>query len=451
MGRLFGTSGIRAVANVELTPELALKVGMAIATYTNGGDVLVAHDTRTSSPMLESAVTAGLLSGGSTVHRLGLAPTPALAYLTRELGMDAGVMLTASHNPPEYNGIKVFNSDGVALSPEEQSRIEEIISSESYQRRDWRGVGHAVDASGEIERYVNAILSAVDLKREWRVVLDPGCGATSALAPELFRRAGCRVYSVNSQPDGFFPGRSPNPTEDAVRLACSMVRDLGADVGFAYDGDGDRVVVIDEEGRYAPLDQSLAAYAAHVVRLHGGGVVATNVEASMCVDEAVEAAGGRVVRARVGDVHVAQAVKEHGAVFGGEPCGAWIHPKHHLAPDGVLSSLLFLAALETEGAKPSDFLSGVPVYPVVRVNVPCENSEKPRVMSAVDGRIEGALQPVDILRVDGVAAKLSDGWVLVRPSGTEPLIRITAEAKTEERARELADFVVKLVEEAKAG
>ncbi|HDI42456.1 MAG TPA: phosphoglucosamine mutase, partial [Candidatus Bathyarchaeota archaeon] len=361
MKRLFGTSGIRARANVELTPELALKVGSALATYTGGGEVLVAHDTRTSAQMLESALISGLTAGGCTVHRVGLAPTPVLAYLTKRLGMDAGVMLTASHNPPEYNGIKIFTAEGVAFPPKEQERLESIIAEEKFRRVDWRSLGRVVDASGAVELYVESVRELVSLSREWRVVLDTGCGATSILAPKLFRELGCKVYSLNAQPDGFFPGRSPNPTEEALKTAMDVVRGLEADVGFAYDGDGDRMVMLTEQGNYAPLDQSLAAYSDYILDRKGGGVIVTNVEASMVLEEVVEARGGRVVRTRVGDVAIVDAMLRHNAVFGGEPCGAWVHPQHHHAPDGTLSSLLVVDALEKTGLKPSEFLARVPV------------------------------------------------------------------------------------------
>ena len=447
MKRLFGTSGIRARANVELTPELALKVGSALATYTGGGEVLVAHDTRTSAQMLESALISGLIAGGCTVHRVGLAPTPVLAYLTKRLGMDAGVMLTASHNPPEYNGIKIFTAEGVAFPPKEQERLESIIAEEKYRRVDWRSLGRVVDASGAVELYVESVRELVSLSREWRVVLDTGCGATSILAPKLFRELGCKVYSLNAQPDGFFPGRSPNPTEEALKTAMDVVRGLEADVGFAYDGDGDRMVMLTEQGNYAPLDQSLAAYSDYILDRKGGGVIVTNVEASMVLEEVVEARGGRVVRTRVGDVAIVDAMLRHNAVFGGEPCGAWVHPQHHHAPDGTLSSLLVVDALEKTGLKPSEFLARVPVYPVIRRNVPCRNELKPKVMAEVEARISEVFAGVsDVLKVDGVAARMSDGWVLIRPSGTEPVIRITVEGRSEERARELADEATRLVE-----
>ena len=443
--RLFGTSGIRGIFNVDLTPKLVLDVGLALATYTNAGEIVIGHDTRVSSPLLEHSVISGLLSGGSRVHRLGLTPTPVLAFLTRELKADAGVMITASHNAPEYNGAKLFNPDSTAYNEEEQKEIEKIIDQKLFKRSGWQDIKTPTSLD-ETHRYLEAIRKAVKLERRWRVVLDPGCGATCHVAPALFRMLGCKVTAINSQPDGFFPGRSPAPDPEALQPLCEVVKQLHADIGIAYDGDGDRMVAIDEQGVLAPPDQILAAYASHLVKKHKGGVVVTTVEASMCFEKMIEPLHGKVVRTKVGDVGVATAVKRHKAVFGGEPCGAWIHPQHHYCPDGILSSVLLLKALEDKKKNLSSFISEAPRYPILREKLPCPNRAKYAVMGDLEKTLPSLFSEVEEkLTIDGVRLNLKNGWILVRPSGTEPFIRVTVEAESVKEAENIMEKGLKQV------
>ncbi|MFQ6065120.1 MAG: phosphoglucosamine mutase [Candidatus Bathyarchaeia archaeon] len=443
--RLFGTSGIRGIFNAHLTPKLALDVGLALATYTNAGEIVIGHDTRVSSPLLEHSVISGLLSGGSRVYRLGLTPTPVLAFLTRELRADAGVMITASHNPPEYNGVKLFNPDSTAYNEEEQREIEKIINRKLFKRSSWQEIKTHISLD-ETHQYLKAIQNAVELERRWQVVLDPGCGATCHVAPTLFRMLGCKVKAMNSQPDGFFPGRSPAPEPESLQPLCAVVKRLEADVGIAYDGDGDRMVLIDEKGVLAPLDQTLAAYASHLVRKHKSGTVVTTVEASMCLEKTIEPIHGKVVRTKVGDVEVASAVKKHNAIFGGEPCGAWIHPHHHYCPDGILSSVLLLKALEDENKSPSSFVSEIPHYPILRQKLPCPKQATSAVMEDLERTLPSLYPEVkEKLTIDGVRLTLKNGWILVRPSGTEPLIRTTAETESLKEAEEIMRKGIKQV------
>ena len=387
MPKLFGTSGIRGIANREVTSELALKVGLALATYIENGSFLVARDTRVSGEMIENALTAGILAGGANANKLGIAPTPALAFLTKKHGLNAGVMITASHNPPEYNGIKIFNSDSTGLNEKQQEEIEKIIEHENFRLAEWNKIGKCVDVKYWIKDYIHQILGSLSFKKSWFVVIDPGCGATSAVAPFIFRELGCKVRALNAQPDGFFPGRSPLPDEENLEPLCRVVHQLKADIGIAYDGDGDRVVFIDENGCFVSLDRSLALYAEYIIEKERGGTIVTNVEASMCIEEAVEKVGGMVLRTRVGDVSIANYMKSCGAVFGGEPCGAWIHPKYHLCPDGILSSVLFLKMLEEKDAKLSELISRIPSYPILRRKVECPNHVKAIVMQKVEDNI----------------------------------------------------------------
>jgi phosphoglucosamine mutase len=443
--KLFGSSGVRGLVNVDLTPVLVAKIGLAISTFSRAEKILVGRDTRVSGLMVENALVSGLLAGGVKVDCLGVVPTPVLAYSTRELGADTGVMITASHNPPEYNGIKIFNGEGVAYNEESQNEIERIVENRSFVLADWRSIGEAsfVDESC---LYIEMIRKNVKLNKRWHVIVDPGCGATCYIAPASLKNLGCKTTAINAQPDGFFPGRSPEPNSESLRLLARIVKDLGGDIGVAYDGDGDRVAFVDEEGCFVDFDRVLAAYAACVVKRSSGGAVVTNVEASMCVERMVEEHGGKVVRTRVGDVYVVEAMKRCGAVFGGEPCGAWIHPEFHFCPDGILSSVLLLKALEDEDKMLSEFVSEVPRYQTVRENVACKNEVKRMVM----GKVEGGLRSLfpsyrQVSIVDGVRLSLEDGWILVRASGTEPFIRLTVEGESLKAAEGIMEKGVMLV------
>lgn len=445
MQKLFGSSGVRGVVNTDLTPEKALEVSSAVATYTNAGKILVAHDTRTSAIMLEHAIVAGLLAGGCTVNKLGLLPTPVLAYLTRETKADAGIMITASHNPPEYNGIKIFSSDSMAFDEKQQNQIEKIVTKNHYRRANWQNIREETDVD-ETSRYIDTVEKTLSLKKEWRIILDTGNGATSTIAPILFRKLGCKVTAMNSQPDGFFPARNPEPNEQSLQPLCQMVKHFKADIGIAYDGDGDRMVAVDEKGNITLFDQILAAYASHIVRKNKGGTVVTTVEASMCIEKMVNQNGGKVERTKVGDVNVAIAVKDTKAVFGGEPCGAWIHPQYHYCPDGILSSILLIKALEEETASLSKLVSRAPKYPMIRKNLTCPNKAKTEVMNELKKKIDSTFTGIKKkLNVDGLGITLENGWLLIRPSGTEPLIRITVEDESENEAKQIMDKGVKLV------
>mgnify|MGYP005851074391 CR=1 FL=1 len=445
MSKLFGSSGVRGLVNVDLTPILATKIGLAITTFSKAKKILVARDTRVSGLMFENALVSGLLAGGANVNCLGIVPTPVLAYLTKELNADAGVMITASHNPPQYNGIKIFNSNSITYDDKSQDRIERIIENKSFRLADWRNVGEAC-STDESHLYVEMIKKTVKLHKKWHVIVDPGCGATYSLAPAILKSLGCKVTAINAQPDGFFPVRSPEPNAESLKPLARIVQELGADAGITYDGDGDRVAFIDEKGKFVDFDRVFAAYAAHITKEKDGGIVVTNVEASMCVEKMVEGQDGKVIRTKVGDVYVAETLKRRDASFGGEPCGAWIHPQFHYCPDGILSSVLLLKALEDENKRLSKFIAETPHHPILRENIACRNEVKHKVMENVRKKIKSVFPAYkEFSTVDGMRLALENGWILVRASGTEPLIRLTAEGESLKVAKEIMQKGVTLI------
>lgn len=434
---LFGTSGIRGVVNVDLDPILVMKVGLALGKILKNGRLAVARDTRTSSEMLASSLMAGILAGGLEVTDLGVLPTPALAYLTRSLGAESGAMITASHNPPEFNGVKLFDKEGKAYAEFFQRQVELAVSGKEFSAASWSQL-KGVSSYDFSFRYMEMILGRVKFGKAWKVALDLGSGAAYKVVFDLFRSLDCRVISLNAQPDGFFPGRSSELTIQSLATLMTVVRNMGCDIGVAFDGDADRVSFVDDSGRFIEGDVALAAFASNEVKRHGGGTVALPVDSSLAVQEAVEKGGGNVVWTKVGDPYVAEAIVREGAIFGGEPSGAWVHPDFHLCPDGILSSVLMLRALEERGISARELFSGIVTYPMRRGKIPCENRLKVNVMKAVASDLPGALgEKPEVTDLDGIRVQVPSGWVLVRPSGTEPAIRLTVEARTQELAEHL--------------
>lgn len=442
--RLFGSSGIRGLANVDITTTLAQRVGAALATIHGGGCTVVGRDPRLTGPMLESALLSGLASGGSDAISLGLTPTPVTAWMVSETGSDAGVEVTASHNPPPYNGLKVFNGDGVSLTTEEQLELEKVLEMESYRLAPWSHVG-AVEEFDAVPPYADALAEALEVTWVGKAACDLFSGATCVSAPTVFTELGVETEFINAVPDGRFPAGNPEPNAETLQRLIGYMRSRGASIGFGFDGDGDRMMPVGAGGAADP-DRVLAAIAGYAVERSGGGVVVTHVGASMCVDDAVEEAGGTVVRTPVGDAHVTEAVAKHGAVFGGEPVGAWVFPEVHMCPDGVLSALKLLEALGERDATLEEFMEHVPSYPLGRAKLGCPDHLKDRAMTAISEGYGDVFTDVrGVSTVDGARLELEAGWALIRPSGTEPLIRVTVEGRSRDDMETLMEKSKSLV------
>jgi phosphoglucosamine mutase len=445
MDGLISSSGFRGIALKEITPSFCLAMGEAISSLHPGVHA-VGHDVRFSSPLLAHSLALGLNSGGSDVKYIGLAPTPATAFYSR--GSAGGAMVTASHNPPEYNGVKLFDPRGASITLSEYKRIEV-----SLQERGSRGKGipGGIRQGEGLIDYAEAVAAASGSGKGRKVGLDPGNGSTTLTADLIFRLIGIKAQSINIAPDGSFPGRGPEPNEGSLGGLSDLVRSKGLDVGFAFDGDGDRVAIVDEMGRSIEQDTALAFVMARSLKGRKGSVV-VNVDTSAIVDFAVEAAGGRVIRSKVGDPYVLEAMLKHRAVAGGETCGAWIFPSMSLCPDGVLSSIVFLNLLDEGGMRASEVRAGLPGLTLRRKKIPCTNNEKLPLMGKLEAEVRNVYCEEDIITEDGVRVGFSDkSWVLVRPSGTEPALRVTAESPSENKTLAIMGEFVKLVERTKRG
>ncbi|MGB8216446.1 MAG: phosphoglucosamine mutase [Candidatus Methanoperedens sp.] len=427
---LFGSSGIRGLANREITPELALKVGLALGSMHDSA--VIGRDPRTSGEMIEYAVISGLLSAGCNVTRVGMVSTPTLAYAARN--HDCGVMVTASHNPPEYGGIKLWNRDGMAFDSKQQDEIESVIQNKTWKMAEWNSIGR-VNEANVIEEHAELILGKVG-RSSLKVVVDCGCGAASTITPYVLRRMGCHVITLNSQPDGFFPARNPEPVEKNLEMLKKATVAFGADLGIAHDGDADRMMAVDGLGRFVEGDKLLAFFGLRETKKS----IVVPVDTSIMVDDVMK--GRKVYRTRVGDVYVAEELKKRNADFGGEPSGSWIFPGISLCPDGIYAAARLVEIVENEGRLDS-LVDELPAYPMVRGTIACSNEKKVAAMGKIGNRLK---EMGEVSSIDGIRVDTKDGWILVRPSGTEPKIRITAEARNNvEKLFARAENIVKEV------
>ncbi len=444
--QLFGTSGIRDIANRGITPELALDIAKSFSAAEEPSEVLIARDSRVSGEMVENALISGFLSSGCEVKKLGIIPTPVLGFSVPELEADAGVMITASHNPPEYNGLKFFDFQGMAISPDTEEKIEKNYRNKEFEPARWEKIGE-VDRLEVIGPYLSYLEDKISLEESYRVVVDCACGPTSRTTPRLLTSLGCEVITLNSQIDGNFPGRSPEPAAENIQDLCKIVEETGADLGLAHDGDGDRIAAVDEKGEVIGQDKLLALMGSYYVEKLGSGIVST-VDASKIVEEEVSERGGEITKTEVGDVSVAREMSSSDFSFGGEPSGTWIMGDVHMCPDGTLAAGRILEMLDFEGEKMSSLTSSVSSHPILRDKVECPEEEKSDKMEIIQERVSDEFEDIkNILTVDGIRLEFEGGeWILIRPSGTEPYIRITSEAEDKKRAQSLLDKAKGLIE-----
>lgn len=442
---MFGTSGIRGVYGKDVTAALAMKVGNAIGRM--GGKVIVCRDTRNTSPILSEALCAGAMQAGAAVIDVGVAPTPLLAYATMKEKCN-GAMITASHNPPEYNGIKLF-SNGMEFTREQEKLVESAVAAKETSA-EWKRAGQKAD-NDYSEEYLAFLLSKADIasirKKKPRVLVDAGNAAAYRLGPRLLSAAGCEVLALGCDSPGKFT-RNLEPNPSTLQLSSKMLLAEKCDFAIAFDGDGDRAIAIDEKGAVLPLDVQLSIFCRHFLEKGGSKKIVSTVEASLCVRETVESLGGTVHTTPVGSLHVAQEVKRLSAVFGGEPCGEYVFPSATPCAEGLLCAL-FIAEIFAQKGKLSSLSHGIKTHPMDRRKYRCNPEKKHLVMQKISERptLEGRLSTVDGLRYD-----FADGWMLIRPSGTEPAIRLTCEAKTQKRLSEIAqraeDVIIQAIDAA---
>jgi phosphoglucosamine mutase len=422
--QLFGTSGIRRLVDTDLI-QLAFQVGMAVGILY--GNVVVGRDTRTSGSAIRHAVTSGILSSGARCNDAGIIPTPTLAFVTREF--KAGIMITASHNPPQYNGLKLINPDGSAFSSKQQAQIEELISGPSSMKTRWDKMSAGEVYSTAVEKHIQRIMQDFPGGIKLRVVVDSGCGAAYFITPHLLTQLGCEVISLNCYPNGIFP-HDVEPVESNLGDLMQAVTANSADLGIAHDGDADRMMAVDNLGRFISGDKLLAMFA----QASGKKNIVTTLDASI----GIEKMQFKVKRTKVGDPYVSEALKSGGA-FGGEPSGAWVFPGISLCPDGIYAAARITAIASRQ--KLSRLADSIPAYPVIRGNIPGSLAS----FADLKDKLLLELKPESIDDIDGLKLYFKNGWILIRPSGTEPKIRLTTEADDQTIARSLYENGAKII------
>lgn len=449
MSRLFGTDGVRGIANRELTCELAMKLGRAAAMVLTEAtrhkpQIVIGMDTRISSEMLESALTAGLCSVGADAVRLGVVPTPAVAYLVKKYDADAGVMISASHNPVEYNGIKMFNAEGYKLSDRLEEAIEAIVLDGAKEPPAPTGgqVGRVTRARDAVRDYVAHVAGTVaEPLAGLRIAVDCANGSASATAPLLFARLGAECDIIHSNPDGTNINEGCGSTHiDSLR---KFVTENGCDVGVAFDGDADRCLAVDETGEVIDGDKLIAIFAREMHRTgtlpHDTAVV--TVLSNMGFFRFAQRSGIQVATTTVGDRYVLEEMRRHGYAIGGEQSGHIIFLHHATTGDGELTAVQLLAILHGSGKKTSELGRVMETYPQVMVNVKVPSPDRAALVE--DARVR---ESVETARRE----LAGDGRVLLRPSGTEPLIRVMVEGRDTAMIRRLADRIARMVEERQA-
>lgn len=443
MGRLFGTDGVRGIANKELTASLAYDIGKA-AAYVLSKDgskpvFVIGRDTRISGDMLENAITAGILSVGGNVIKLGVIPTPAIAYLVKHYDADAGVVISASHNSFEYNGIKIFNGDGFKLDDRTEEKIEDIILAHEFSHPEYVGdrLGRCSTAEDALDIYTRFLLSTFDGRLDGiKIVLDTANGASYQTARIVFETLGADVTVIANEPNGININDKCGSTHPEE--LCKTVVELGADVGFAYDGDADRLIVVDEKGRIIDGDRVLCICGKMLKEddvLFDNRITAT-VMSNIGLHKHLEALDISVDVTNVGDRYVLESMLETGSVLGGEQSGHMIFLNYTTTGDGVLSSLQFMKAYIASGKKLSELRDEIKIYPQALVNAKINPEFK-----------------IDALKDKEVKARISEvqeavkgsGRVLIRPSGTEPLIRVMLEGEDVAEIQKQAEYIADLI------
>jgi phosphomannomutase/phosphoglucomutase len=432
--QLFGTNGVRGVTGKEITPELMITVGQALGTMRKG-HIAVGRDTRSSGESLIKSVKAGLLTMGCNVTDCGILPTPALQYIVRE-HFDGGVMITASHNPPEYNGVKIIEQDGTEMGDEETIKLETLIFSHSFLPLKWEDSGYESSSPHLLQEYSQAIADHFPdcPGKGMTVVVDPGSGPACLTTPTLLTMMGCRVLTINGIMDGSFPGRLPEPSVEGLAHLSELVKSSGAAFGVAHDGDADRAVFIDETGRFVEEDQQFALIAQYICRRESGTVV-TPVSTGQVVEIVIGQEGGSVKYTPVGSIYVARTMRsllKSGikVIFGGEGNGGLIFPNHQFCRDGGMTAAMMVSILSTTGETLSGLIRKLPQRYVIKDKIRTTKGKEILEM------ITSAYSNEKIDQTDGVKITRQNTWILVRASGTEPIIRIIVDAEDFDKCRD---------------
>lgn len=417
---LFGTNGIRGVLNESITPELGYKFGMAVGTYYSDVEVALAYDNRTTSHLLRNVVESGLLNSGKSVIDLGMIPTPAIQVYCK-VNVLPGVIITASHNPPKFNGFKVIAKDGSNPGKDEESKIETLINNQTFKKTTWELVGNT-RTDDAIVLYIREILKNVDSERiahrHFRVLVDCANGTTAVTTPKILHKLGVNYVSLNANSDGFFPGRESEPTEESIKDLISMAKASEFDMSIAHDGDGDRAVFLDEKGEMIDGDKFVALVADYLLENKKGDLVFP-VASTFLIDKIAEKHGVRVIRTPVGAPVISETLTRLKGLMGGEENGKVIYPQYLNGGDGGLSVALALDIVSSRGGEISSLIKELPDYKLRRIKLPTRSD-----FDAIKLKLKEFYPKMKPDEIDGIRLVEKDNFILARKSGTEPAIRI---------------------------
>ncbi|MFW9851936.1 MAG: phosphoglucosamine mutase [Candidatus Thorarchaeota archaeon] len=447
--KFFGTNGIRGEIGELFTPVFVSKMSSAIAAFMkNKGTMVIGSDSRTSSPAVKYGVISSILSTGIEVIDLGVVPTPLLQFAVTYLKVDFGIMVTASHNPPHFNGIKVVDSDGIEIDIHKQKLIEEIYERDKFDYVSWES-SEKVTKIDLIKDYIDRITSFVDVekiqKRKLTCVVDSGNAVGALTTPLVLKNLGIRVLSINGNLDGHFPGRGVEPIPKKLTLMGRTALQVKADFSIAHDGDADRAIFGDEKGMVYYGDKSIALFQKWLLQNESNKTFVTPVSSSKIVEDISEEIGGKIIWTPVGCIYVSRTMKENDSLLGGEENGGIFYAPHQCVRDGSMAAALMADILAQTDKTFSNLVGDLPQYYQKKDSINCHNKLKEKVMDYVKNNVQEASE---ILTIDGVKLIYPDSWILIRPSGTEPIFRIFAEAKTKDIAEKMINNGLGLVKKA---
>ncbi|MFX1408537.1 MAG: phosphoglucosamine mutase [Promethearchaeota archaeon] len=446
---IFGTSGVRRIfqnyseSDLMFTPQMALDVGLALGTYLNGGRVVIGKDIRTSALPIEYALISGLVSTGCNIKTLGIVTTPTLAFSSKSLEADASVMITASHNTPEYIGLKLWNTSGLGFTPDQEEEIERIYNEKSFNQIEWHQIGKITQINDINDIHIKTIIDNIIFDgSKLNAIVDPGNGSGCEIVPKLLSNYNINIVTINAQMDGKFPGRLSEPSkENLIQISNFLKSSSQEDIGIALDGDADRVIFLDEDGEIIDPIRLLALMAKFYIEENKESLsknnlkVVTPINSSSLIEDVLNPLGCEIIRTEVGDIKVAIALKEFGGFLGGETSGTYIWPDFHFGPDSIVTIAKVLQLIVKKRKNLKELLKEIPHYPYYADKFKLKK-DIPFTIDINDKIVEKMKETFDLLgkkiksinRLDGCRFDYDDGWILIRRSGTSPYLRISGES-----------------------
>ena len=440
---IFRAYDVRGVYGKEITEDVVQRIGRAIAAYVGdkGKTMFVGRDVRISGKPLSKALSEGMLAGGLNVEDIGIVTTPLLNFSSVHYGKNGGVMITASHNPPNWNGLKILAEKGFISMGMGMETLRDISLKGKFKPAPR---GRLRQNPNAIQDYVDYVSNKVEIKRKLKVIADPGNGSCCLLMPDLFNKTGLNVTAINAEPDGTFPAHSPEPSEETLTEVKHLVLSQKADFGVGYDADGDRAIFVDDKGRVVSSTVIFIMLVEHYLKKNPGAAVVFEVSCSLAIEETIRDNGGKPVLSQVGHTYIVDKILKERAVFGGETSGHFYFMDVYGFDDALYTSLKIAEILSKKGIKLSEAVDSLPEYPRIPIkNYVCPDEKKFKVVESLAKEfVESGYKTITI---DGVKVTEDEGWFLIRPSNTQPLVRLTVEAKTQEALKRLAAFAEKKI------